>query len=239
MAWLIAGLERFTLPRTEGVICITRYTQDAVASLARKTWLLPNAVDGTFFKVAPEPQAPPVVLCVGLICPRKNQNRFIQALDSVASRRPFRVVFLGHIPEDAYGQEFRNLVAARPWCEYAGFADRASLRAWFGRATVLALPSLEDNCPMAVLEAMAAGVPVMAANVGGVPDLVEDGVTGVLCDPLDEASMARALDALLDSEALRDSVAEKAGRQAAASFHPKAVAERHLEIYREVLTNPT
>jgi len=62
----------------------------------------------------------------------------------------------------------------------SGFASRTDLKAHLRQATLLALPSLEENCPMVVLEAMAAGVPVVAARVGGVPDLIEEGKTGIL-----------------------------------------------------------
>ena len=233
--WLAARLESFTLPRTDGVVCITRYTQQAVSGLARRTWLLPNAVDGSFFAVAAKPEMPPVVLCVGLISRRKNQNSLIQALDEVAARHPLRMVFLGHVPDDPFGREFRELVGARRWCEYAGFAERGTLREWLARASALALPSLEDNCPMAVLEAMATGVPVMAANVGGVPDLVEDGVTGVLCDPLDPTSMARGIETLLTDLSLAAKAVDNGRRQARARFHPRAVAQRHVEVYEEIL----
>jgi glycosyltransferase involved in cell wall biosynthesis len=234
-AWLNSHLEAFTIPRSAGVVCITRYTQNAVRPLARKTWLLPNAVDGSFYDVLPIPEEPPVLICVGQICHRKNQNRFIRALDVLAARRPLRLVFLGHAPEDAYGAEFRELLRTRTWCEHPGFADRAALRTWFARATLLALPSLEDNCPMAVLEAMAAGVPVVAANVGGVPDLITPGKTGFLCDPLDAESMAKAVAHVLESITAAASQAQAAREEARTRFHPAAVARRHLEIYREVL----
>lgn len=233
--WLNSHLEAFTIPRSAGVVCITRYTEDAVRPLARKTWLLPNAVDGSFYEVVSVPEEPPVLICVGHVCHRKNQNRFIRALDTLAARRPLRLVFLGHAPNDDYGAEFRGLLRTRPWCEHVGFADRAALRTWFARAALLALPSLEDNCPMAVLEAMAAGVPVVAANVGGVPDLITSGKTGLLCNPLDEESMAGAIAQVLDSRGEAASWAAAAGREARARFHPVVVAGRHLEIYREVL----
>jgi glycosyltransferase involved in cell wall biosynthesis len=236
--WMAARLETFTLPRTGGVVCITRYTQEAIARLAKRTWVLPNAVDGSFFDVeaAPPADAPPKILSVGLICLRKNQNAFIRALDPIAAKRKFEVLFLGNVsPGRAYDDEFLALVRERSWCRHAGFADRDSLKRQLHDATLLALPSLEDNCPMAVLEAMATGVPVVAANVGGVPDLVEDGVTGFFCDPLEAKSMSSAVDkALADGEKLHG-IARVAKKRARERFHPVAVAKRHLEIYREVL----
>ena len=201
----------------------------------QRTWVLPNAVDERFFTVQRTPTDPPVVLCVGFISHRKNQNQFIRALDGLATRRPIQARFLGRMGDDDYAHEFRELVATRPWCEIGGFADRDALREEFARATIVALPSLEDNCPMVVLEAMAAGVPVLAANVGGVPDLIVDGVTGLMCDPLNAESMAAAVERALASSDEAAARAAAARAEARVRFHPKAVAERHVEIYREVL----
>ena len=99
--WLAARLEGFVLPRTDGVICITNYTRQAVQELARRTWLLPNAVDASFFDVqaAPDLTTPPIGLCVGTICGYKNQNDFIRALDPLAREKKFRLVFLGQRDE--------------------------------------------------------------------------------------------------------------------------------------------
>jgi glycosyltransferase involved in cell wall biosynthesis len=233
--WLAARLEAFTLPRTGGVICLSRHTERAVSALARKTWVLPNAVSPDFFDVSVRPDELPLILCVGSVCTWKNQNAFIRALDRVAAEGKLRVLFLGQAGDDAYGREFRELLATRPWCEYGGFADRAALKGWLGRATALALPSLEENCPMVVLEAMAAGVPVVAANVGGVPDLVQDEKTGLLFDPRDAAAMANAVSRLLKDAALARSLASDARRVAQETYHPSRIAHRHLEIYHEVL----
>jgi glycosyltransferase involved in cell wall biosynthesis len=235
--WLAAKLEGFTIPRSQGVVCITNYTREAVAGLAKKTWVVPNAVHAGFFDVQSEPgQGVPVILCVGNICLRKNQNDFIRALDALAARKSFKAVFLGAASAgDPYADEFRQLVAARAWCEFAGFADRKTLQAHLRRATLLVLPTREDNCPMVVLEAAAAAVPVVASNVGGVPDLVADGRTGLLCDPLNAASMSGTVERMLAEPQLARALAAEAKRQAKERFHPEVIARRHLEIYREVL----
>jgi glycosyltransferase involved in cell wall biosynthesis len=236
--WLAARLERFTVPRSQGVVCISRYTHQAVAPIARRTWMVPNAVDATCFDVVNQPRAgaPSTILCVGLVCERKNQNAYLRALDGLARRTQFELVFLGNIASrEGYGKEFLQLVQERPWCRYAGFADRTNLKKHLAEAAMLALPCLEDNCPMVVLEAMAAGVPVMASKVGGIPDQIEDGKTGVFCNPLDPGSMVNATERLLLDPAGARSMAAHARQIAAERFHPKVIARRHIEIYREVL----
>ena len=236
--WLAARLEALTIPRSDGVICITEYTRKAIKPLAQRCWLLPNAVERSFFDVQPQATAskPTRILCVGVISRRKNQIELIRALDSLESKHRIELVFLGIFSrEEPYITEFKDLIATRPWCTYAGFADRARLRDYFRTASLVVLPSLEDNCPMVVLEAMAAGVPVVASGVGGVPDLVEDGNTGLLCDPHRPSTITQAVDALLGNPNLAESIARKAKARARARFHPKTIAERHLKIYQEVL----
>lgn len=235
--WLTARLEGLTVPRSGGVVCITRYTQEAVSGLARRTWVVPNAVDSSFFEVNAEPLADttPIVLCVGHICLRKNQNAFIRALDPLAEKRKFQVLFLGHVSPGAdYDDEFLSLVRARSWCSHAGFADREKLKEHFRKAALLVLPCLEDNCPMVVLEAMAAGRPVIASKVGGIPDLIEDGVTGFLFNPLEPAAIRAAIEAILANSEVAGKIAEKARLSARERFHPNIIALRHFEIYREV-----
>jgi glycosyltransferase involved in cell wall biosynthesis len=213
-----------------------------VADLAKKTRVVPNAVDESFFEVRPEIDSarPPIILCVGYICLRKNQNAFIRALDPLAAKQKFRLLFLGEAASgESYGREFFGLLRARAWCEHVGFVDRKKLKTHLGKATLLALPSLEDNCPMVILEAAAANVPVVAANVGGVPDLIEEGKTGLLCDPQSAASMGDAVKKILEQPQLARALAAEANRRAHECFHPAVVARRHFEIYREVLAKKT
>jgi len=235
--WLAARLERHVLPRTDGVVCITRHTQRAVESLARKTWILPNAVDASFFEVqpAPNPTKPPVGLCVGTVCGYKNQNAFIRALDSLAQKKRFKILFAGNPVKGAYGEEFRRLIHERPWCEHIGFVDHASLKVRLKEASFLALPTREDNCPMVVLEAMAAGVPVLASAVGGVPDLIQHEVNGLLCNPDQPETFQEAVARFLEDTNFGRRMAEQAREQAQVRFHPLVIAQKHRALYQEVL----
>jgi len=235
--WIAARLESLVLPRTDGVVCITNYTREAVRGLAPRTWVLPNAVDQSFFDVQNVAAAnePPVGLCVGTICALKNQHAFIRALDPLAQAKKFKVVFAGAPSRDTYGAEFHRLVQERPWCEHIGFLNREQLKRQLATAAFVALPTREDNCPMVVLEAMAAGVPVMASKVGGVPDLIEPGKTGLFCDPARPESFREGVEKLLADRPWSQQLAAAAKAEALRRFHPLVIARKHLDIYREVL----
>ena len=235
-AWLAARLEKRIIPRSNGVVCITNYIRAAVDDLARRTWVVPNAVDAKFFDLKPAPEFPPIVLCAATVYVIKNQINFIHALDSLAEEKQFRVIFLGTGNRSSpYFQEFLRLVSNRPWCSYEGFADREKLKAYYQRATMLALPSYEDNCPMVVLESMAAGLPVLAAKIGGVPDLIEERKTGLFCNPSDFQSMKAGVAEILNHSPAAASMAARAKQSAHQRFHPLSIARQHLEIYREVM----
>lgn len=234
--WLTARLEGFVLPRSDGVICVSTHARREVEALARRTWVVPNAVEASLFAVQRTPGDEPILLCPATVYRVKNQVGLICALDPLAQKRRFKLVFLGRAdPAHPYTREFLHLVANRSWCVYEGLADRAQVKSHLARASVLVLPSFEENCPMAILEAMAAGVPVVAANVGGVPDLIEHMATGLLCNPADLNDICGTVSKLLDDENLRMDLAHRAKIAAASRFHPAVVARRHVEIYHELL----
>jgi len=86
-----------------------------------------------------------------------------------------------------------------------------------------------------VLEAMAAGVPVLASNVGGLPDLIEHEQTGLFCDPQQMEGFCEGVARLLDDRPLAQQIVTNAKARAKECFYPKVIAQRHLEIYRDVL----
>jgi glycosyltransferase involved in cell wall biosynthesis len=233
--WWQARLESFTLPRVGGVICVSTYTQQVVQPLVPRTWIVPNPVDGDFFEVKRAAEQENIVLCVGLVSLHKNQNALIRAVEPLAAQHRFQLFFLGQAnPSDPYAREFFALLADRPWCQHHGFADRGQIRKLLARARLLVLPSIEDNCPMVILEAMAAGVPVVAARVGGVPDLVDHENNGLLCDPHDLQDMRRQVERMVADEPYANRLAQRAKEQARQRFHPLVVARVHAAIYREM-----
>ncbi|MEW6157507.1 MAG: glycosyltransferase family 4 protein [Verrucomicrobiota bacterium] len=235
--WLSARLERFVLPRFEGVVCITRHTQSQVANLAKKTWLIPNAVSKSFFALEPSPDPVPKILCPASIAAHKNQIALIEALDALAQQVKFKLLFAGDSqPGDPYADRFQESLRTRPWCEHLGFVDQEPLKQLLVRSAAVVLPSVEDNCPMAIIEAKAAGIPVAAARIGGIPDLITHGQTGLLFDPFRPDEMRDAVKRLLCDAILAQSLASAGRMESKQRFYPDVIARQHVEVYREVLS---
>lgn len=237
--WFASRLERLCLWKTDGVVAISSYTQSNVAPYTCKTWIIPNAVHPSFFEVSRRPDALPRILCVANIGSRKNQIGLIKALEPLVNKTPLKLVFAGSGSEtDSYYREFKLMVGDRPWCEYLGTLDRCALKTEMSRAMLGILPSFEDNCPMVILEAAAAGLPFAASAIGGIPDLIEHGKTGLLFKPKQPESILSAVASLIDNITLAEELSTSARAYAANQFSAEAVARRHLKVYHEVIANP-
>lgn len=101
-------------------------------------------------------------------------------------------------------------------------------------ADFLALPSAAEACPMAVLQAMARGLPVVASSVGGVPGIVRDGVDGILVPPGDDQALRRALARMAGDADLRRSMGDHARARIAEHFTTRGCVERLVEVYEAV-----
>jgi glycosyltransferase involved in cell wall biosynthesis len=234
--WLAARLERYCLRNTHGVIAISKYTEANVSTLTRRAWLLPNAVHPSYFRVIRNEVQPLRIICAANIGAWKNQIQLIHALEPLANHRKLTLRFAGAgNAKNSYFQRFTAEVASRPWCAYAGALNRTSLQAEMSRAQIAVLPSLEDNCPMVVLEAAAAGVPMAASRVGGIPDLIQHKETGMLFDPCRVEDIRAAIESLLVEPGLAERLAIRARHKAVLKFSPVTVARKHLEIYREIV----
>jgi glycosyltransferase involved in cell wall biosynthesis len=229
-------LERIAIPRYDGIVAITSYTQSNVRDICKTSWVVPNATDRRYFELSRQPASSPIILYVGNIQERKNQVGFLDAIAPLAEQFGFQVRICGPLdPRDGYNQMLIDRLEQYPWAVSVGKISRDQLADELSRCSVLALVSHEDNCPMTVLEAMSAGIPVLASQVGGIPDLVEDGLNGSLCDPADPESIRNGLRRILENPDHAAQMGAAGKQRALERYLPVQVAKRHLEIYREVL----
>ena len=147
----------------------------------------------------------------------------------------------GQVHVDVYGAGSEQAALERQVeelgidAEFHGFVD--DLRSRLRAADVFALPSRGDNVPVSVLEAMAEGVPVVATRVGGIPELVADGESGILVEPDDAAGLAAALGRLAADDALRSRLGEGGHTRVQQQFDPADAARRVVAVYEELLAD--
>lgn len=200
------------------VVCAsTALAREARALGARDVRVIPSGVD--IPAVVPEPEHPPWVLFAGRLSPEKG----ILELQAAMRGLPYRLVVAGDGP-------LRRRVPGA-----LGFVPHAQLQHLYARAAVVAVPSRREGYGVVCAEAMAHGRPVVATSVGGLVDLVEHDVTGVLVDPGDLVGLRRELRRLLGDVELRRQLGEAARARARARLAWDVAADHLVRAYEDAL----
>ncbi|HEV2449877.1 MAG TPA: glycosyltransferase family 4 protein [Thermoplasmata archaeon] len=186
------------------------------------------------------PEAPPkYLLFAGRIAPNKGLDVLIRALSRIPMEHRVPLLLVGKDWGERPGLEalVREL-SLGPWVHWVGHLEgRPAYRAYFFRASGFVLPSEYEAFGLVLLEAMAAGVPIVATAVGGVPEVLENGKAGRLVPYGDDERLAQALvDVLRGGTEVAGQLA--AGRLRVAAYSTSRMIERHLESYGEALAAP-
>ncbi|MGQ0612344.1 MAG: glycosyltransferase [Planctomycetaceae bacterium] len=234
--WL--GRMSLTAPRTLAANSRAAIEQAVSFGVPRERlhWL-PNVVDTDQFRPAPAPRRRPfTLLWAGRLAAVKSPDRFVRLVAAVraATRCAVAGVVVGDGPlRDALQGEAERLGLGPDGLRFAGAAREMAPRLL--EADLLVSTSEHEGTPNVILEAMAAGLPVVATAVGGVPDLVLEGETGWLFPPGEEAEMARAVTRLVEDPASARAAGARA-RARAETVHGLDVLPAHLErLYRAVI----
>jgi glycosyltransferase involved in cell wall biosynthesis len=180
------------------------------------------------------PQDAPLVAELGRLCDVKGQRELIRSLAGLPDAR---LLLIGRDLEQdgAFQAELEreaDRLGVRDRVVFTGHRDDA--RALLAEADVVALPSWTEGLPLAALEAMAEGRPVVATPVGGTPEVVVDGETGLLVPARDHDALRAALGRLLADPDLRRRMGEAGARRVRERFSLDAMCEHVLRIYDEV-----
>ena len=181
--------------------------------------------------VAPQPSRQNLVLFLGRLEPAKGIFDLLEAVAAVRATVPdVRLVCAGHGDRLGVAQRAECLGIADA-VKFTGWVGPSGKRALFEAAAVFALPSYNEALPVSLLEAMAAGVPVVVAAVGGIPEVVAHDVSGCLVAPGDKASLERALRRLLTERGFAARIGAAARETARLRFAPERALPKLEEIY--------
>ncbi len=226
--------DRAMSPLTTTTICVAHGERDAGlrARTCRpaRTVVIHNGVPLDRPRRSPGPASrPATIVSVGRLRAPKD---FVTLVRAMAALEPgsARLRIAGDGPERAALAAEVGRLGLDESVELLG--TRTDVPELLAGADVFVLASDSEGLPMSVLEAMAAGLPVVASAVGGVPELVRDGETGVLVPPRDSAALARALAPIVGDPELRDRLGDAGRRRVEREFSLARFEREHLELYR-------
>jgi glycosyltransferase involved in cell wall biosynthesis len=182
------------------------------------------------------PLQSPVAVAVSVLRAGKGIEVLLEAAGSVLRRHPEAfILIVGDGPMAAEWQALSRAVEGGDRIRWAGF--RRDVNEILAGCDLFVHPTLADAFPTVLLEAMAAGLPVVASRVGGVPEIVVDGETGRLVPAADARSLSAAINALLADRQRREQMSRTAVAIVSRHFSTQAWIERLSSLYAEVLQN--
>jgi glycosyltransferase involved in cell wall biosynthesis len=205
----------------------------------KKITTIPNGVDTVAFK--PDNNGKDILkkhslpedysIFVGRLEPRKGIDYLIRSMKgfNMAS------VIVGSGPDRSRLEELAKKSGVSSRITFTGGVSNEDLRHLYSNAKFFVLPSISEGMPLTVLEAMASGIPVVANNINGIPDIVQDGYNGLLAEPRDIDSFMNAQQILLKDAMLRKKMGQRARETVEKNYSWKTVAHRVVDVYERVL----
>ncbi|MDQ3765381.1 MAG: glycosyltransferase family 4 protein [Actinomycetota bacterium] len=232
-------IERAVLRRAAAVITLTPRAARLLAAdgvPVGRTHVVPSGFSPTEFAGAPIDPLPdlprPRVLFVGRLAPQKRPLDLPEIVERLPPQA--RLIVVGDGPQrDALKARIARS-SARDRTHLVGFVPHHRVPAFLACADVLVLPSAYEELGSVLVEAMAAGLPVVATRVGGIPDLVQHEVTGLLAPVGDVTALAAAVTRLLDDRELAARLAAAARRHVLGHYCWPVLAQRVRQLYDDV-----
>lgn len=174
-----------------------------------------------------------IVGVIARLVPQKGLDTLLAALALVDARLPLRVLIIGSGDQDATLKRQMELLRLGGRVEFLGFmADAGHLAPFFD---LVLIPSRVEGLPLTALEAFAAGRPVLATCVGGLPEIITDGDTGWLVPPDDPPALARALEAAIRDPLARQRIGIAARRRFEQDLSAATMTQKTLQVYDAAL----
>jgi glycosyltransferase involved in cell wall biosynthesis len=235
---LLKTTEQYGRRRAKHVILISEYVRKFLPqNNLLKTWLINNPIADSFFDVNWQFE-PGRIFCCSRVRPLKNTIGMIKAFAKICRRFPNAQLRIAGAAEPVYLRDCRREAKIHNVSDNVHFLGNLSIKevqVELSHANCFAIPSFQENAPLSIAEAMAVGVPVVGARVGGIPEMVEDSKTGLLINPYNIDSIAEAVLKILTNRNLAVSMSSRAKEIAKHSYMASAVCEKTLKAYNEIL----
>lgn len=229
------ALLRFMYSGARAVVALSDAWRRALLAVVpgMRVEVVPNPIEIPAWEAALD-EGPPTAVFLGVVKEAKGVHDLLRAWPRVRSAVPGARLVLGGSGDIDGARALARELGVEDAVETPGWVAGEDKAALLRRAWVLALPSHWEALPMAVLEAMAAGVPVVASRVGAIPEAIAQGRGGLLVPPRDPRALAEALVEVLGDAALRKSLGRAARRRAADAYSAAVVVPRIEALWDEI-----
>jgi glycosyltransferase involved in cell wall biosynthesis len=198
-----------------------------------------NSVDKNFFSPMPSIPKKEVILFTGRLIAGKGINDLVTAMPHIIREFPeSKFVFVGPGNPNYYINEIRKKGIPEKNFEFTGYLkETGNLVDYYRSSSIYMAPTLYENLPIRVLEAMSCGLPVIASNVCAIPEVIENGVNGFLTQPCSPDELAKTACELLGDSKLRNKLGSEARKTIEEKFDINISVSKTLEKYRQVINS--
>ncbi|HEX7588644.1 MAG TPA: glycosyltransferase [Anaerolineae bacterium] len=235
-------LARFAFSRARAITCGSTYLRDQLCALgvadAARVSVIPMPVNPLFENqpgAAPD-REPGLILSVARLTAQKSIDTLIDAFAILHGRdSSARLCIIGDGPMRAALEEQARSLNLSSQVEFLGGLPQTELPRYYAKAAVFVLPSIREGMGLVYAEALLCGAPVIAANSGGVTDIVKDGETGLCVPERDAAALAEAIGKLLNDPALAARLTSNGAAWVRERYTRDCVAAQFAEVYKRIL----
>jgi len=241
--------EKMSFHNADYFCAVSQYVADRTRALLkmknRSIEIIPNLVDIDLFFSMQKEEDDNLIAFVGTVCEKKGIRQLIQALQYILDVQPnVRLLVIGRDQFDNdLGMSFtENLKAnTKPdvlsHISFLGAAKHDDLPVLLSRTSVCIFPSLSESFGITVIEAMSLQKAVIASKAGPIPEIIEDGVNGLLCNPYDPRSIAEKILYVLGDPTLRKDLGRAARKKVEAEYSVDVLMKKNLAFYERCLSN--
>lgn len=242
--------ERRSFARANELCAVSEFVAETTRDLLklgnRPIEILPNPVDTERFKPRPDiHEEDGLIVFTGTLCEKKGVRQLVQALPRIVAEVPWaRMLIIGRDSVDPLtGGSFKSMLkrsiqpVLKPRVEFRDFVENHLLPETLARASVCVYPSHMEAQGIVIIEGMAMGKAVVTSKTGPGPELVEDDISGMLCNPYNPDSIAEKVINLLKDTQIRRQIGARARLRAVNKFSVETLAGRNVEFYKRCVEN--
>jgi len=239
------------LNKADAIICEDKNLKSSLVARGmdcQKITLIQNGIDCSIFRPSDSLKAKNhlnlqaeerIILSIGSLNKTKNHSLLINTFaETAALNNTWRLYIIGEGVERKCLEKQILDLGLNKKVILLGLQNHSSLPQWLNAADIFVLPSQSEGTPNALLEAMACGLPVIASNVGGIPELIQDNIEGLLFESGSKDDLKEKLNRLIQDKGLQKTLAENAGKKITSQYGSwKTQAEKLLSLYEQLLSS--